>query len=85
MKKRRNIIIIISIFACICTAIFMFKDKTELNLVQTQSNEELALANRKEFFKDTLVSIAAGGAIYCIFYAIPHEYQEVNSKSKSEN
>ena len=83
MKKQRNIIIIISIVACICTAIFMFKDKTELNLVQTESNEEVALANRKEFFKDTLVSITAGGAIYCIFYAIPHEYEIVNLKSKN--
>ena len=85
MKKRRNIIIIISLALCIVTGIFMFNENIELKqkLEQTHSVEEISLVKRKEVFKDALISIAAGMSIYVIFYGIPHEY-ELAEKAEKE-
>lgn len=92
MKKRRNIIIIISIIAAIAMGIFMFSENSEFkqNLEKAQTNQERTLAKKQEVLKDSFITIFVGGAIYCIFYAIPKEYklnqeQEKREKLNKEN
>lgn len=87
MKKRRNIIIIISIVVCIAIGFILFNEHSELDhkLEKSQSRVEACLVKQHEFIKDSFLTILSGGAIYIVFYAIPHEYQMVNQKDKSKN
>jgi len=83
MKKRRIIEGIISIAVSVILGVFLFNNPDFIKMM-TSDYEVVILTPAQNFVKNIAISLFCGGAIYAIFYAVPHEYKLANTKKRDE-